>query len=254
MAASVASAAASIVIGAMFTVVLNQLWAMRREHDDRVWVLRGQHLQRLHPILQTDAGRLTDLGGMLVKYGRLSPTGPDLKGSVQEGDKTLNLLYGDVLSHDLKSHYSEYDQQKEKVIERVSAHDRQFLDMAEAIRQELRIPGEAEKHRLEIALGVIERCMHLGPGITMTLTSGSFNYTSPISSNGGNSPPPPDIVAARDGFNAYHPSARVNSACEELRSQADGLGKQLTDLSAEARRLAEQTILLGDCPYVRIEP
>ena len=253
MAASIVGAAVAVVVSPIFTVFLNHVLATKREYDARHWVARGKHLERLRSILTTDATKLTGLADELRKYGRLTPAGPNLSASVRTGDAELERLYEDVLSHDIREHSSEYDIHKEKLSKDLSAHNRKFFEAAQDLIKEITIPREAERHRTGVALAIMEKCLKLGPGITFTATDGTFQYQSPIESIGGGNPAPPDVVAARDGFNLYRLTEKTTTTCEELRSGSDRLVRDVTELSSEARRLAEETNLTGDCRYTKVD-
>src|SRR5437763_1241144 len=69
-AGAVAGAIITIAVTTILAVVVNQAWAMKREQDAREWAVRGQHLQRLKPILQADATKLQDLSAGVLKLGR----------------------------------------------------------------------------------------------------------------------------------------------------------------------------------------
>src|SRR5205823_78408 len=119
--------------------------------------------------------------------------------------------------------------------------------------KELAIPKEAERHRIGIALGIMEKCLKLGPGITFKASADSYQYQSPTEGIGGASPAPPDVVAARDGFNRYQLTEKTTMICEGFRSESQRLTDEVTALSAEARHLAEETNLPGDCRYTKVD-
>jgi hypothetical protein len=196
---------------------------------------------------------LQNLSQTLLKSGPLHPGRAVRSLELKVADAELDaLLYSDVLSRD-SAHFPTYTQNKAELQHHIGALDRGFIDAVEGIEKQIRVSKISETQRRQVALSIMEQCMDLGPGITLILTQDAFQYTAVGGGNGGLSNVPADFLDAVDAFRVYRIDPSFMDTCKQLRSRSDEFVKRANELGAQARLLAEETVLHGDCGYVRLE-
>src|SRR5580698_9989457 len=57
----VISALVSLVVAILFSVILNNLYAVKRDRDNRLRTLRDQHFAQLRPILRAESSKLQEI-------------------------------------------------------------------------------------------------------------------------------------------------------------------------------------------------
>ena len=240
----------NIILVALCGIWLNNLFALRRDKDARIWSLRQQHLARLQPILRTDADRLDTLAKALradrysLNLSDLSPPGVQ----VREHD----FWEPDPMSGDLREHFREYFSAKQRL--RAAAHlqDESFWKAASSVEKQIRLPKYPSRIR-EISLSILDKCMGKGPGLRLIVQEGSFNYVTKAGLTGGSGKPGEDMIAAFSVFKSFKSDPQLLATCHALTQRADSLAAVAERLSNEARVLAEHTTLEGSCPFVTVK-
>ena len=103
--------------------------------------------------------------------------------------------------------------------------------------------------------------MGKGPGFTLTVRNEGYSYTT-LSGGGGSSggggggggvDPPQDLTAAAKAYQSISPDSETIKQCETLTKGAASIAAKATELSLMANRLAERTVLTGDCEYTKLD-
>src|SRR5215472_16576860 len=102
---------------------LNNFYGDAREREKRIWEIRQNHLVRLHSVLKTQSGGLSEISRRAVVRGRVSTLNPGPEGGASELDA---LFAPDPLSADLINHYPEYLDAKQQLLKDVQRQDTQL--------------------------------------------------------------------------------------------------------------------------------
>ena len=250
MAAALSGSVANIVLGVVLGVWLNNLFALRRDREVRVWGLRQQHLARLQPILRADAERLDQLAKTMSAEGYLLNLTDTSAPGVQQREH--DFWEADILSNDLREHFRSYFDAKQSLRTAVRSQDQQFWETMRSVEKNGRLQKYPSRVR-EVSVAVLDKCMGHGSGLRLIVNESGFNYISHGGALGGGSgKPSQDVVAAFSAFNSFRPSADLLKTCATLAQHADQLATRTQQLSTEAKALAEQTTLEGSCQFVRL--
>src|SRR5438132_1508255 len=57
------TAMVSVIVTILFSVMLNHLYATRRDRDNRLRTIRDQHYAQLKPVLRIESSKLAELAG-----------------------------------------------------------------------------------------------------------------------------------------------------------------------------------------------
>jgi hypothetical protein len=238
------NSAVSIAIAIILSVSINQLWAAKRDRDQRVWSASQQHLQRLQAVLRAEGDRLSGVGKTLTSSGYVSSTPSD----------SLHAFWlEDTLSDDVGVHFPDYFRVREDFLRSIPEHDAKYERLVTHAVRELRLPADAEGMRSQIVDSVIDHCLNNGPGISFTESPGGFTFNW---AHGGKSGSGEEVTAYRAAANAYKAlklSAELSDSCRQTRDDAVRLATEAFRLARLARKSAEQTALHGECSYLPID-
>lgn len=251
-ASAVAGAVVSVIVTVLFSLWLNNLFALKRDRDGRLWALQQQHLARLQRVLHGDRDRLEAVGQQIGSTGHFTDLTADTA-SVQANEKAI--WEYDVMGDDLCVHFREYCRKKQDLRAELRLQDEEFRDTLLAAEERIKESHYSGSRTREISLSILEKCMNNGPGMTLVVMGSSFNYRTWGGGvmGGSGMPPPPDIVSAFRAFQSFKPDRQFISRCESLRQRAVRIGLGAKELSREALVLAEQTTLNGSCEFLRVE-
>jgi len=94
-----------VIMLVLVALWLNNFYGDAREREKRKWEIRQNHLVRLHSVLLTEGGGLSEISRRALARGRVSSVNPGPEGGASE----LEALFApDPLSADLINHYPEY--------------------------------------------------------------------------------------------------------------------------------------------------
>lgn len=246
-----AMAFVSIVVAAIFGVALNNLFAIRRDHDSREWNMRQQHLAQLRPVLKSESDRLTSLATEIQQSGFLHGEHSGIRTSESEMSMYLN---PDVMSFDLANHYGDYFESKNKLSADLLSHDRKFVEMVSTAQKELGIHDISWFTAQTLATSYVAHCAGRGPGLTVQIAPDGKGFTSFSilgQSTGGSELIAPDLLNAYRRYRVFRPSAALQEACQSLVKSADDIQKKAADLSKMALLLEQETALRGSCRFLR---
>jgi hypothetical protein len=242
--AATATFVSSFVLTILTSVFLSNLFAQKRDRDQRVWNLSQQHLVRLKPVLRLDADRYDSIINGERVSGHVG-----LNAATME--KELDSLFApDILSSHLLVHFPEYYQRKQSLRNEVKELDEEFNKTLELVRNEVKLPATGESRRVEVAQAVLQRCLKKGFGISLVIQESSYNYLAVGSTTGGTGRPSPDMVAAFKAFQTFRDS-KVQSQCDDMLRRGEVIIGEATKLKQEVLILAELTILPNSCEYVK---
>lgn len=242
--AATATFVSSFVLTVLTSVFLSNLFAQRRDRDQRVWNLSQQHLVRLKPVLRLDADRYDSIINGERVSGHVG-----LKAATME--KELDSLFApDILSSHLGVHFPDYYQRKQSLRNEVKELDEEFNDALELVRNEVKLAPIGESRRVEVAQAVLQKCLKKGFGISLVIQESSYNYLAVGSTTGGSGQPLPDMIAAFQAFRAFRDS-KIQSRCDDILKRAEAIIGNATKLKQEVLMLAELTTLPNSCEYVK---
>jgi hypothetical protein len=194
------------------SVFLSNLFAQKRERDQRVWTLSQQHLIRLKPILRLDATNYDEI----IKRVTVSGYVTDPNNANESEEKQLDVLFSpDILSSHLQAHFPEYYEQKRSLQNAAKELDEEFRNTLGSVKKKITLSPAAESRRTEVALSVLARCMRKGPGIRLIIQGNYFNYSANGGMMGGSGQPFPDMIEAFRAFNAFHDSS-IQVQCDDI--------------------------------------
>jgi hypothetical protein len=166
----VADAAAGIVMAAIIGPAMNHAWAMRRDLYQREWNARTAHMERLRPVLRTDAKLLLEMDRKLSDWGHVTQLGTEDIGKRLDED----YWFPNVLDRDLGHHFNEFSATRETVRKAVQTHDESVGNFIETVAQRIKIePGDSNLTN-EVAYAIVRQCMGKGSGVRPP-------YSSPLS-------------------------------------------------------------------------
>jgi|SRR5579871_290376 len=248
-----ASATASLVIAVLFSVILNNWYAVRRDRDNRLRALRDQHLSQLRPVLRKEAEQLRLVPTEIVKEGHLSKVA-----TVGIQADPQSLLWPDVMSQDLPQHFPDYDQSKRRLLNQITEQDQAFRNLLNLVRGQIKPDRNLTPYWTEIAaMSFIVQCLGHGEGIKLRVSEGGFSFSylggsQAVSGSENNPPrPSPDEVAAYRAFQSLHPDPVFMSYCERLKTGEDAIRAESENLVKRALLQSEMTVLSGTCEFVR---
>src|SRR3989441_842792 len=221
--------------------------------EQRLAEVRQAHLRQLQPVLRTDAEKLSEIGRRIRAEGRVTDIHKDRSDNAVE---LKSLFVSDrVLSGDLQNHYAEYSRAKERLRRNVSDQEEEFRKASFLVMGRLSLPPGAEHRRQEVAWSLLEKCLEKGPGMTLTMRPGGYQYTARGRSRGYDDTTvvAEDERAAFEAFTSFLPDADVAAHCESLKNRAAGISANAKKLSTNAIGLAQGTTLPGECTYTKRE-
>jgi uncharacterized membrane protein YgcG len=250
-----ATAAAAILIPFAMTVVLNHVLAESRDREGRRWTLRQEHVRRLKTVLQAEAEKLSEVAERTETHGA-----PLLSQDHNPGSRRNEMevrFSPDPLSDDVENHYAAYWQKKNSLRNAVEVQDREYAELVSRLVKMLNLAHE-NPYRLTVARAFVSKCLGLGPGMTLTSDDKAHSYSwlggGTRAGGGGGGPAPVQMIEAFRAFTALQSvGPRVRTYCATLKTRAATIVDTATTLSADARRLAEQTLISGDCQYTRLD-
>src|SRR3989454_8635000 len=219
----------------------------------RLAEVRQAHLRQLQPVLRKDAEKLSEIARRLRAAGRVTDIHKDRSDNAVE---LKSLFVSDrVLSGDLQNHYAEYSRAKERLRRNVSDQEEEFRKASFLVMGRLSLPPGADHRLQEVAWSLLEKCLEKGPGMTLTMRPGGYQYTARGRSRGYDDTTvvAEDERAALDAFTSFMPDADVAAHCESLKKRAAGISANAKKLSTEAMGLAEGMTLPGECKYTKLE-
>ena len=244
------SAIVSLVVAVLFSVVLSNWYAVRRDKDNRLRSLRDQHFAQLKIVLRIENTKLLEIATQATKHAYVTT---HQFGGLEDADAEL---WPDALSHDLANHFPDYASAKTDLRTQIGIQDSEFLSITQAL--ERRIPpnknlGASDKEM--IAVSFVETCTgHSGESVGLRITDSGyeFEWMGGGSGNIGGDPrnpprPSPDQIAKFQAYQALKPSNESQTRCSSLASRAASIKATAQRLSREAQALSEATILKGTC-------
>jgi uncharacterized membrane protein YccC len=235
IAALTVTLTASLSIAIIFAVALNQAWAARRDRDQRIFAARGQHLQRLQALLRTESEALTEIAGALRAGRYFTQVANDARQAV---------WHDDVLTTDVERHFPEYFREREHLIRAILEHDRETGRVRQRLSASLRLHDPTEPYRIHLVSALVKKCA--GASDDQSLDGELFGDRH-------SSPQTLAREAAAHTYDEYRCSPPLIADCRQLFDRADDLADEALQLSAAARRDAEETILHGSCTYAPSE-
>jgi hypothetical protein len=226
-----------------------------RETDNRqahATEVRQVHLRQLQPVLHTDAERLAQVARRMRAEGRVTDVRKDRSDNAVE----LRSLFSPhrVLSADLPNHFEEYSEAKERLRKSVAEQEEEFHQTVVLVMTKLSLSPVGEPRRSEIAWALLEKCLDRGPGMTLTTRADGYLYTvRGRTQRYSGTTVAEDEGAAFAAFTSFAPESDMVGRCDSLKKRAAGIVATAEKLSADARGLAEQTTLPGECKYTKPE-
>jgi hypothetical protein len=220
IAGQIVTAALTLALAMLFAVSLDQAWGVRRERDRQAWTARDQHRQRIQALLRTEAAWLDDIARSLRDTGYFA--------RVANEEREM-IWHDDVLTGDVQHHYAEYFQDREQLIRRILAHNRDVERLRGDVSASLPLPEEAERLRPLIVAALVMKCAGAGPGN------------------------PEQAVAAAEAartYEEYRCTTDVTRASQDVFDRASDLADAASIAGGAARRSAEETGLRGACTYL----
>ena len=243
------SALVSLLVAVLFSVILNNLYAVRRDRDSRLRNLRDQHYTQLKSVLRTESSKLAEVAEQITKWAHI--TRVDQYENIQ-GDASA-MLWPDVMSGDLRNHFATYDQSKHSLLSQIEAQDQEFRETVALAEKEIKPTGVDPYWREVNAVSYVEECVGRGNGVRLKVTEGGFSieyWGASVGASGGGTHPPrpsPDQVAAFRAFRSLKPDVSLGPHCGSLKRRAEGIIRAAQELSKEAQLQSEATILKGTC-------
>ena len=148
-AAHVLNVSTVLAAGAILSVTLNQMWAVRRDADGRIWAARVQHLQRLHALLQAEGAALDDLAHGLRERRYFTLVANDARKAV---------WHDEVLSPDVVNHFPEYFHEREDLIRGVLDYDTEMGRVRATVSAGLALPEGLEPARSDLVSALVIKC------------------------------------------------------------------------------------------------
>jgi hypothetical protein len=221
-----------------------------RERERRRHALLQSHLERLRPVLRADADALKEVAQ------RTEMTGAPLLSQAHNPGSSRNEMEArfapDPLSSDVKNHYPTFADNKARLRRDVEDQDDEYAGLVSRVVKQIALPP-AHPYRDNVARAFVWKCLGLGPGMTLTTDDKSHSYSWLGGSGNGGGPAPPQLVEAFQAFTSFRPDSKVEGHCASLRTRGAKIVDDAEKLSAEARMLAEETTLSGDCKYTRLD-
>lgn len=247
------SALVSLLVAVLFSVILNNLYAVRRDRDSRLRNLRDQPYAQLKPVLHTESAKLAEVAQQMQNWAHI--TRVDQYENIQ--GEPWAMLWPDVMSGDLRNHFSDYDQSKHTLLSQIEAQDQEFREAVALGEQEIKPTGVDPYWREVDAVSYVEQCVGRGNGVKLRIMESGYSFEYWGASVGGSGPaanpprPSPDQVAAFRAFRALRPDSALKEHCESLKLRAEVIIRAAQELSKEAQLRSESTILKGACDFLK---
>ena len=243
----------AIIVTVIFSVALNNLYALKRDQDTREWNMRQQHLSQLRPVLKQESDQLAGLADSFQQRGFLEGEHGGVRTKASE---LVPFLEPNVMSFDLANHFPEYTASKKKLEAAIVSSASNFLSAVSEAQQGIGIHDISWFSAQRLAVTYVGACMGRGAGFTLQVNPHGQGYSmsyygASIGSSAGS--PSPDLVYAYQRYRAFKPSKSLRDACDSLRASADAIESQGRELSRQALLVAQETNLRGDCPFVRTD-
>jgi hypothetical protein len=167
------------------------------------------------------------------------------------------MLWPDVISHDLRNHFPEYDKAKHDLLTEIDTQDQEFRDtISVAAKQMKPVPGLITYWREVAATSYVEKCVGRGDGMGLSIAPNGYTFhywgASVGASGGGSSPPrpSPDQIAGYRGYQSLHRGPQLKVHCSSLEARANNILHEAQSLSEAAQLHSEETILRGACDFI----
>ena len=235
------SVATSIAIGALFTVTLNNAWAMKRDLDQAERALRADHLRRLQPVLRAEAARLGDMARKLEDTAYLA---------LEHGYARAVIWQDDVMAPDLRSHFPDYFNGRERLLARIMRHDAAYQRVTDDIGRTLSLSPGAQSYRSGLVASLVNKCVGIGEVFKLQITGTDVYFSWALGGGGGSLGDVTGLKQAADAFDRYRFATSMTKDCRNLQQQAREMAADAKDLASGATAAAEETVLRGSCKYV----
>jgi hypothetical protein len=252
--AAFGSGLVTLVASVIFTVVINNLYAMKRDRDSRLRNLRDQHYSQLKPVLKTESSKFTQIGADIERWGHIT----QLDRWDFVNDDLQSLVWPDVLSRDLGNHFADYDRSKRLLVEQVQADTKEFREATETVSQELTPFVHLDPYWRSVdSYAFVMKCIGIGNGVRVQIRPDGYSFETPGSngsaSGGGPNPPrpSPDQIEAAKAYASLRLNPELDRQCDSLKSRVTAIRDLTTELSKRAELLSESTVLPGDCEFIR---
>jgi hypothetical protein len=222
VAVQVAAVTVTVAVSIVLSVALNQLWAARRDSEQRVWTARSQHLQQLQLLLRAESASLNGIAQALRQGRYFALVADDARQAVWQDD---------TLTADVERHFPEYFRERERLIRRILEHDSERGQIRQIVSATLQLTDAAERYRSDLVPALVNKCGGAAPGRSL----GSQDQL-----------PVHDAVRAYEQYRCTSDLARL---CQSLLDRAADLADAALVASEAARHYAEQTVLHGSCTY-----
>lgn len=237
----------SIILTVSFGFGLHYLLTL----EGRFWTLRQQHLERLRPVLATEANTSKWLAEQLRNRGYVMDLTAQPE-AIRAGEQST--WAPNVMTGHLREHFGEYYEKREALRAELNLQDEQFRDALLLVENQVRSFDPGRSWKRWISLAVLEKCMDKGPGLTLVVSGDYFSYRTPGGGSGGGSGKPSrEQLSAVRAFQAFKPSAELLPRCRTLRQRAESLESRFKELYREALTLTEETSLKGSCYFLKLD-
>jgi hypothetical protein len=243
------AAMVGLIVTVLFSVFLNNLFALRRDRDGRMRTMRDRHLDQIRPILRLEADRLGALSIDMTRLRRLS----EARTAVEARQASLErIIWPDVISPDLAHHFPDYDSAKRHLRDMVDAYDHDLEKFLAALAPRVTIAPEWNGWIDNIANTKTMECLGISLGMQLTVHDGggySFSYSGGSTTNSAGAPSP-DQVAAYGAYQSMAVDDTISARCVKLKRDGDTVATSASKLSAQALVLAQHITLTGDCEFL----
>jgi HJR/Mrr/RecB family endonuclease len=249
MAGPASSITFSLVIGILFSVFLNNIYAVKRDLENRIWSAMQKHLEQIRPVLKADADDFERLSKKIYKDGSFTEpfaTEREFKDSYGQIWKDNN-----PLASDLDSHFQDYAKERSEVRTELSRLDNDEKIPFEEVDNELKSEMTFQGSRTQVAFTILQNMLGFSPIVKLDTVGNSYSYV--LGNYGGNSgggPAPSEYVENIQVYKSFRITATQIKKAEVLRKRSDKLAERMHNLGIWARRLSENGFLSGQCVYL----
>lgn len=244
----------SILVAVLFSVILSNLYAVRRDRDNRLRALRDQHFGRLRPVLRTESAKLQEIATLVAQRAHIS--------GVTQYQNVLTIaedaLWPDVMSRDLGEHFPAYDRSKRNLLSEIKSQDEEFRAALSDAERHIKPIANLDPYWREVAaMSFVEFCTGRGEGMKLRISEGGYTFKywgAETGGSGGGLTPPrpsPDQVVAFRAYQSLRRDDFLASRCDNLKRRAEAIVHTAQELSREAQLQSESTILKGTCDFLR---
>lgn len=237
----------SIAITGLFSVFLNDLYAMKRDRDSRIRTLRDQHFSQLRTALRAETVKLQQLAATVNAQGRFASV-PQYESKPVPAE---DFLWPDVMSHDLAEHFPAYQQAKLHLLSEIDTQDAEFRTALSYAEEQLKPAAHMDTYwRNAVVMSSAESCVGRGNGIRIEVKDQGYTFAQ-WGSNGSAAGKP-----SREQWAAYHAFEKLSQGgppkfCQSMRERAETIVNDARTLSKEAQLESESTILKGTCEFLK---